>query len=102
VVVATTGPELSCKGMVAMGSEPAGHDLRTVAQGATCQADRARILQALQHANGNRARTAKLLKISWASLYHKIRDYQIECPPSAALFPTAPFRPLKKLDALRR
>jgi two-component system response regulator AtoC len=77
-VVTTTGLELSCKGIVARGSEPAEHDLRSVARGATIQAERARILQALQETGGNRARAAKLLKISRASLYNKIRDYQIE------------------------
>ncbi len=55
-----------------MGSQPAGHDLSTVAREATCQAEGARILQALQHANGNQARTAKLLKISGASLYNEL------------------------------
>jgi two-component system response regulator HydG len=71
-VVVTTGPELSCKDMVALGSEPAVHNLRTIARGATRQTERARIRLALQHANGNLARTAKLLKISRASLYNKI------------------------------
>jgi two-component system response regulator AtoC len=77
-VVTTTGPELSCNDIVAMGSEPAGHGLRTVARGATRQAERARIFQALQQTGSNRAKAAKLLKISRASLYNKIRDYQIE------------------------
>ena len=44
-VVTTTGPELSCMDIVAMGSEPAGHDLRAVARGATRQAERAGILR---------------------------------------------------------
>jgi DNA-binding NtrC family response regulator len=48
-----------------------------VSRGAVKQAERARILQALQHANGNRAKTAKLLKISRASLYNKLRGYNI-------------------------
>jgi two-component system response regulator HydG len=74
-VVTTTGPELSCKDMVAMGSEPAEHDLRTVARGATRQAERARILQALQQTGSNRAKAAKLLKISRSSLYNKLRIY---------------------------
>jgi two-component system response regulator AtoC len=74
-VVTTTGPELSCKDMVAMGSDPAEHDLRTVARGATRQAERARILQALQQTGNNRAQAAKLLKISRASLYNKLRTY---------------------------
>jgi two-component system, NtrC family, response regulator HydG len=74
-VVTTTGPELSCKDIVAMGSEPAGHDLRTVARGATRQAERARILQALQQTGSNRAKAAKLLQISRASLYNKLHTY---------------------------
>jgi two-component system response regulator AtoC len=76
-VVTTTGPELSCKDIVAMGSESAGHDLRTVARGATRQAEHGRILQALQQTGNNRAKTAKLLKISRASLYTKLRSYGI-------------------------
>jgi two-component system response regulator AtoC len=74
-VVTTTGPGLSCKDIVAMGLEPAEHDLRTVARGATRQAERARILQALQQTGSNRAKAAKLLKISRASLYNKLRSY---------------------------
>ena len=76
-VVTTTGPELSCRDIVAMESDPAGHDLRAVARGAIRQAERARILQSLQQTGGNRAKAAKLLKVSRASLYNKIRDYQI-------------------------
>ena len=74
-IVTTTGPELSCKEIVAMGSHAAEHDLRTVARGATQQAERARILQALQQTGSNRAKAAKLLKISRASLYNKLRTY---------------------------
>jgi two-component system response regulator HydG len=77
-VVTATGFELSCKDIAAMESGSAGHDLRTIARGATRQAERARILQALQQTRSNRAKAAKLLKISRASLYNKIRDYQIE------------------------
>jgi two-component system response regulator AtoC len=74
-VVTTTGPELSCKDIVAMGSDPAGHDLRTVARQATRQAERARILQALKQTGHNRAKAAKLLKISRAGLYNKLYTY---------------------------
>jgi two-component system response regulator HydG len=74
-VVTTTGPELSCKELVAMGLEPAGNDLRAIARGVTRQAERARILQALQQTGNNRAKAAKLLKISRASLYNKLRAY---------------------------
>jgi len=76
-VVTTIGPELKYKEVVAVGSDPAGHDLRTVARGATRQAERARILQALQQTGNNRAKTAKLLKISRASLYNKLRTYGV-------------------------
>ena len=75
VIVTTTGPELSCKDILAMGSEPAGYDLRTVARQATRQAERARILQALEQTGHNRAKAAKLLKISRAGLYNKLHTY---------------------------
>lgn len=74
-VVTTTGPTLPCKDIVAMGSDPAEHDLRTVARVAIRQAEQARILQALQQTGNNRAKAAKLLKISRASLYNKLRTY---------------------------
>jgi len=77
VVVTTTGPHLTCGDLVTMGSEQTERDLRSVTRGAVKQAERAHILQALQQADGNRARTAKLLKISRASLYNKLRQYQI-------------------------
>ena len=76
-VVTTTGPTLSCKDIVAMGLEPAQHDLHTVARRATRQAERARILQALQQTGSNRVQAAKLLKISRASLYNKLRSYGV-------------------------
>ena len=37
--------------------------------------ERARIVQALRQASGNRVRAAKLLKISRAGLYNKLRAY---------------------------
>ena len=77
-VVTTTGPALSCADLLTAGSTPAEHDLRSVSRGAVTQAERMRIVQALHQAGGNRVKAAKLLKISRASLYNKIRDYQIE------------------------
>ncbi|MBA5868226.1 MAG: AAA domain-containing protein [Nitrospira sp. CR1.3] len=77
-VVTTTGPALTCADIVAMGSEPAALDLRSVSRGAAQQAERVRILQALEQAHGNRAKAAKHLKISRAGLYNKLRAYQIE------------------------
>jgi two-component system, NtrC family, response regulator HydG len=74
-VVISTGPELTGEGIEAMRSEQAGHDLRAIARRATRQAERARILQALQQTGNNRAKAAKLLKISRAGLYNKLRTY---------------------------
>jgi two-component system response regulator AtoC len=76
-VVTTTGPTLSCPDLVPAGSKSAEHDLRSVSRGAVMQAERMRIVQALQQAGGNRVKAAKLLKISRASLYNKLRDYNI-------------------------
>jgi two-component system response regulator AtoC len=76
-VVTTTGPALSCADIVALGSEPAVHDLRSVSRRAVKQAERTGILQALEQAHGNRTKAAKQLRISRASLYNKLRIYQI-------------------------
>jgi len=77
-VVTTPGPDLTCKEIVAMGSNADSKDLRSVARDAVSQAERARILDALKKTDGNRAKAAKLLKISRASLYNKLRDYCIQ------------------------
>jgi len=76
-VVTTTGPALTCADIVAMGSGSA-HDLRSVSRQAVKEAEKARIVQALTQAGGNRVKAARLLKISRASLYTKLRTYQIE------------------------
>lgn len=79
-VVTTTGPSLTCADKMRGGvqeSQPHG-DLRTVGRGAAKQAERARIIQALRQTAGNRLRAAKLLKVSRASLYLKLREYQID------------------------
>jgi two-component system response regulator AtoC len=76
-VVTTTGPALSCADLVTAGSKPAEHDLRSVSRGAVTQAERMRIVQALHQAGGNRVKTSKLLKISRASLYNKLQQYDI-------------------------
>ncbi|WP_455244202.1 sigma-54 interaction domain-containing protein [Petrachloros mirabilis] len=77
-VVTTAGPYLTCGDIVAMGSQVESKDLRSVAKDAVAQAERSRILDALKKAHGNRAKAAKLLKISRATLYNKLRDYRIE------------------------
>lgn len=76
-VVTTAGPELNCKDIVAMGSEPAALDLRSVSRSAMKKAERARIIQALEQSHGNRVKAAKHLKISRAGLYNKLREYNL-------------------------
>lgn len=76
-VVTTIGPALTCADIVALGSG-SPHDLRSVSRQAVKEAERARIIQALAQAGGNRVKAAKALKISRASLYTKLRTYQIE------------------------
>lgn len=77
-IVTTDGPELTCKDIAGLASFPPCGDLRTVSRSAVQQAERARILEALRQVSGNRARAARLLKISRASLYNKLHTYQIE------------------------
>ncbi len=55
-----------------------GSGLRSVARTAAQRAERARIEQVLHDAGGNRMKAAKLLKISRAGLYNKLRDYGID------------------------
>ncbi len=76
-IVTTSGP-LSCPEHVRAPAddEPDG-DLRSVGRSAAIHAERARIIEALKQTGGNRVRAAKLLKISRASLYLKLRDYRI-------------------------
>jgi two-component system, NtrC family, response regulator HydG len=76
-VVTTTGPALECKDLVTSGSVVGHEDLRSAARGAIAHTERVRIVDALKKTGGNRSKAAKLLKISRASLYNKLRDYNI-------------------------
>ncbi len=79
VVVTAPGQELTPEDF--FGQPPALEsptDLRSVAGEAKSQAERARILEALRRTDGNRAKAARALKISRASLYNKLRVYGIE------------------------
>lgn len=76
-VVTTNGPELTCKDLVALGLQHEPEDLRTVTRGAVTEAERTRIAKVLEMTGGNRAKAAKLLKISRASLYNKLRAYNM-------------------------
>lgn len=77
-VVTTTGPNLMCNDIDAMESRDEPKDLRSAAREAVSHTERARILEALAKTNGNRVKAAKLLKISRANLYNKLRDYSIQ------------------------
>jgi two-component system response regulator AtoC len=78
-VVTAQGPRLTAQDFFKT-AEPAAEaetDLRSVARTAAQRAERARIQQALHNAGGNRVKAAKLLGISRASLYNKLRDYEM-------------------------
>jgi two-component system response regulator HydG len=77
-VVTTTGPNLVCKAIEAMGSSDQPKDLRSATREAVSHTERARILDALAQTNGNRVKAAKLLKISRAGLYNKLQTYGIQ------------------------
>ena len=76
-VVTTTGPTIACEDLFAPDAV-VEEDLRSATRGAVAQAERARIVDTLKKTGGNRARAAKLLKISRASLYNKLGAYRIE------------------------
>ena len=76
-VVTTTGPILACKDLVALDFVAKNGDLRAATRGAVTQTERIRIIEALKKTGGNRSTAAKLLKISRASLYNKLRSYHI-------------------------
>jgi two-component system, NtrC family, response regulator HydG len=77
-VVTTTGSSLSCDELVAIGVETEQESLRSASRGAVAQTERTRIVDALRKTAGNRLKAAKLLKISRASLYNKLRAYRID------------------------
>jgi two-component system response regulator AtoC len=77
-VVTTDGPSLGCEELVAVVAETEQESLRSASRGAVAQTERTRIVDALKKTAGNRLKAAKLLKISRASLYNKLRAYSIE------------------------
>ena len=77
-VVTTKGSALNCDDLLGKGPpSTAAVDLRSVSKCAMRQAERARIIQALDESRGNRAKAAKNLKISRAGLYNKLREYDL-------------------------
>ena len=77
-VVTTTSLTIACEDLVAQGSVVDEEDLWSATRGAVVQAERVRIVEALKKTGGNRVRAARLLKISRASLYNKLRAYSID------------------------
>ena len=77
-VVTTTGPWLVCDDLLEDAIADEHESLRATSRGAVAQAERARIVDALEKTAGNRLKAAKLLKISRASLYNKLGAYGIE------------------------
>jgi two-component system response regulator AtoC len=80
-IVTTSGPHVTRDqlfGSTPVRTAPAETDLRTVARTAVQQAERTRIEEALRQASGNRSYAARLLKVSRANLYNKLRAYQID------------------------
>jgi two-component system response regulator AtoC len=75
-VVTTKGAVLSCTDVVALGLKAAA-DLRSVSKGAKQHAEKARIIEALTDSKGSRVEAAKILKISRAGLYNKLREYDL-------------------------
>ena len=77
-VVTTTGPDLTCGDIVALGSKIPEEGLRMVVRDAVSHTERTRIVEALRKTGGNRLRAAKMLKISRAGLYNKLREYGLQ------------------------
>lgn len=80
-VVTTSGPQVTREQLFGHNSPsavPAETDLRKVARTAAQQAERVRIEEALRQTSGNRSHAARLLKVSRANLYNKLRAYQID------------------------
>ncbi len=77
-VVTTVGPSLECPDLMNIGTEIEDEGLRSASREAVVQTERIRIVDALKKTAGNRLKAAKLLRISRASLYNKLRAYSIE------------------------
>jgi two-component system response regulator AtoC len=77
LVVTTTGPDLAVADLKECGETTVPTDLKRAVRDAAGRTERQRILQALEQTRGNRAKAAKLLKISRANLYNKLKLYQL-------------------------
>ena len=78
VVVTTKKPCLSASDLfVPIGDPPPSMDLSSVGKAARKEAERTKILETLQKTRGDKTQAARLLKISRASLYNKLKTYHI-------------------------
>lgn len=77
-IVTTTGRSLVCEDLVSHDVGVEEESLRSASRGVVAQTERTRIVDALNKTAGNRLKAAKLLKISRASLYNKLRAYCID------------------------
>ncbi|MCA9465871.1 MAG: sigma 54-interacting transcriptional regulator, partial [Nitrospira sp.] len=80
LVVTSAGSVIHMEKLVGQGNgggDLPTKNLKSIGKSARQDAERLRILEALREANGDRTRTARILKISRSSLYNKLRDYQI-------------------------
>jgi two-component system response regulator AtoC len=75
VVVTAKGERLTLEDFFGPAATPVSQDLRMIVRDVAAQAERTKIVEALAQAAGNRVKAAKLLKISRASLYNKLRAY---------------------------
>ncbi len=82
-VVTTTGADLTCPDLAGSAARTSPTDLKSVVREAAGQAERQRIVDALKQTKGNRAKAAKLLKISRANLYNKLKAYEIRSKPES-------------------
>jgi two-component system response regulator AtoC len=78
VVVTTNKPCLTVGDLFMPTGEPAlPTDLSSVGKAALKEAEKNKILETLQKTRGDKTKAARLLKISRASLYNKLKTYQI-------------------------
>ena len=78
-VVTAKGPTITVEDLFS-GSIESHHpkDLSSVSKAARQKAEKAKIVETLRHAGGDKTKTARILKISRASLYNKLKSYQIQ------------------------
>ncbi|MDX1412406.1 MAG: helix-turn-helix domain-containing protein, partial [Nitrospirales bacterium] len=78
VVVTTKKACLSVEDLfMSTGEAASPMDLSSVGKAALKEAERKKILETLQKTKGDKTKAARLLKVSRASLYNKIKTYQI-------------------------